>query len=229
MTACTRPDCLVADFIARWVSDRKLTVDPGLVSLRLVPYTGEEVPTPEKEASAVVLQPRKTLAQAGVGDGSWLVAVFADAPSRGVRLLSVEALQLARRCVFTVALSRRGAAVGVGVFFKPGGAVTANHNFPDTARVGQVVYGVVHDVSGGGHTVTTTDAPGTYLDGQHTLSLEAELHHVGTQPVHRQHHLIDLQGLAIARNVQLFSHTHDVAAWMQRADDATHALPGLVL
>jgi hypothetical protein len=77
-------DCLVADFIARWVASEKLDVTPSLVSLRLVSYTGEEEPTPEQEAFATVLQPRKTLAQAGVSDGSWLLAVFAQAaPSAG--------------------------------------------------------------------------------------------------------------------------------------------------
>ena len=71
-------DCLVADFTARWVAERKLDCDPGLVSLRLVPSTGEEEPTPEQEAAAAVLPPRKTLEQAGVADGAWLVGVFAS-------------------------------------------------------------------------------------------------------------------------------------------------------
>ena len=65
----------VDEFIARWVASEKLEVTPSLVSLRLLSYTGEEEPTPEQEASAAVLQPRKTLAQAGVTDGSWLLAV----------------------------------------------------------------------------------------------------------------------------------------------------------
>ena len=65
----------VDEFIARWVAERRLDMDPGLVSLRLLSYTGEEEPTPEQEASATVLQPRKTMAQAGVTDGSWLLAV----------------------------------------------------------------------------------------------------------------------------------------------------------
>ena len=65
----------MADFIARWVASEKLAVPPSLVKLRLLSYTGEEEPTPEQEASAAVLQPRKTLAQAGVTDGSWLLAV----------------------------------------------------------------------------------------------------------------------------------------------------------
>jgi hypothetical protein len=73
------PRTTVSKFIARWVASEKLDVTPSLVSLRLLSYTGEEEPTPEREASAAVLQPRKTLAQAGVTDGSWLVAEFADA------------------------------------------------------------------------------------------------------------------------------------------------------
>ena len=48
----------VDEFIARWVAERRLDMDPGLVSLRLLSYTGEEEPTPEQEASATVLQPR---------------------------------------------------------------------------------------------------------------------------------------------------------------------------
>ena len=67
----------VDDFKSRWLAQEKLDTTPGLVSLRLVPSTGEEEPTPEQEAEATVLPPRKTLAQAGVADGSWLVAVFA--------------------------------------------------------------------------------------------------------------------------------------------------------
>ena len=67
---------LVAEFILRWVAELKLDCHPSLVDLRLVPCTGEEEPAPEQEAEATVLPPRKTLAQAGVVDGSWLVAVF---------------------------------------------------------------------------------------------------------------------------------------------------------
>ena len=62
----------------RWLAERKLDVDPGLVSLRLVPDTGDkEEPTPADESRATVLNPRKTLAEAGVVDGSCLLAVFA--------------------------------------------------------------------------------------------------------------------------------------------------------
>jgi len=72
------PRATVSKFIARWVASEKLDVTPSLVSLRLVPDTGnKEEPTPAQEAAATVLPPRKTLAEAGVADGSWLVAVFA--------------------------------------------------------------------------------------------------------------------------------------------------------
>ena len=69
-----RATSTVDEFIARWVASEKLDVTPSLVSLRLLSYTGEEEPTSKQEASSAVLQPRKTLAQAGVTDGSWLVA-----------------------------------------------------------------------------------------------------------------------------------------------------------
>ena len=67
----------VAQFRRRLLDKWKLDVDPGLVSLRLVPHTGEDEPTAAQEAAATTLNPRKTLAAVGVADGSWLVAVFA--------------------------------------------------------------------------------------------------------------------------------------------------------
>ena len=68
----------VDDLKAAWMALAKLRDrDPSLVTLCLVPCTGEEEPTAEQEAAATVLQPRKTLAQAGVADGAWLVAVLA--------------------------------------------------------------------------------------------------------------------------------------------------------
>jgi hypothetical protein len=68
----------------RWVAERKMDVDPGLVSLRLVPDTGDkEEPTPADESRATVLNPRKTLAEAGVVDGSWLLTVFISAAMEG--------------------------------------------------------------------------------------------------------------------------------------------------
>ena len=68
----------VYDFTARWVSDKKLDVDPTLVSLRLVRCAGEE-PTAEEETAATVLNPRRTLREAGVADGSSLLAKVAGA------------------------------------------------------------------------------------------------------------------------------------------------------
>ena len=63
----------VSKFIARWVAQAKLDVDPSLVTLRLVITTGGEEPTDAEEASAVVLRPRISLAAAGVTDGCSLL------------------------------------------------------------------------------------------------------------------------------------------------------------
>ena len=71
------PVTSVDEFISRWVAELKLDCHPSLVRLHLVPCPcdGEEEPTPEQEAAATVLPPHKTLAQAGVTDGSWLLGV----------------------------------------------------------------------------------------------------------------------------------------------------------
>ena len=142
-------DSTVDELVASWVAREAPNKPPLLVNLHLVPCTGEEEPTPEQEAAATLLPPRKTLAQAGVADGSWLLAVFVGSPpgSQGVRLLSKETVQLAQRSVFSLSLSSRGVAVGVGVFYKAGCAVTANHNLPASMAVGQPVYGVVYGSS----------------------------------------------------------------------------------
>ena len=76
-------DCLVADFTARWVAELKLDCHPSLVRLHLVhggPARLTKDPAGRKaaEEAATVLDPSDTLAQAGVTDGSWLVAEFAD-------------------------------------------------------------------------------------------------------------------------------------------------------
>ena len=68
----------------RFVAQAKLGCDPGLVSLHLVhrgPARLTKDPAERKaaEEAATVLDPSDTLAQAGVTDGSWLVAEFADA------------------------------------------------------------------------------------------------------------------------------------------------------
>ncbi len=73
---------LVAELIARWVSDKKLDVEPSLVTLRLV-KSGPGVPTASKEAQAAPLEPRLTLSEAGLVDGSSLLACFAASQRSG--------------------------------------------------------------------------------------------------------------------------------------------------
>ena len=73
----------VDEFISRWVASEKLEVTPSLVSLRLVKRGPAGLPSAQEEAVALdsparlLADPSATLAQAGVADGSWLVAVFA--------------------------------------------------------------------------------------------------------------------------------------------------------
>ena len=60
-----------------WAAKAKLDVDPSLITLRLlVSCTGDE-PTADDELAAKVLQPRLTLAAAGVTDGCSLLASVA--------------------------------------------------------------------------------------------------------------------------------------------------------
>ena len=69
----------VSKFIARWVAQAKLDVDPSLVTLRLV-KCGARKPEPDEEANAALLDdPRKTLEAAGVTDGCNLLAFVAGA------------------------------------------------------------------------------------------------------------------------------------------------------
>jgi len=68
----------------RWVASEKLDVTPSLVSLRLVkrgPDRLTKVPAERlaAEEAATTLDPADTLAEAGVVDGSCLLAVFAEA------------------------------------------------------------------------------------------------------------------------------------------------------
>ena len=67
----------VDDFIARWVAQAKLDVDPSLVTLRLVKSSAAD-PTPDEEAyaknNAEDLGPRLTLADAGIKNGCSLLA-----------------------------------------------------------------------------------------------------------------------------------------------------------
>jgi len=73
----------VDDFKSRWLAERKLDCDLSLVSLRLVKRGPAGLPSAQEEAVALdsparlLADPSATLAQAGVADGSWLVAVFA--------------------------------------------------------------------------------------------------------------------------------------------------------
>ncbi len=65
--------CDVHDFIARWVSEKKLDIDPSFVTLRLV-KRGPGKPDVAEEEQAEPLEPRLTLREAGVADGSSLLA-----------------------------------------------------------------------------------------------------------------------------------------------------------
>jgi hypothetical protein len=72
------PEQNVAEFIARWMAQAKLDVDPSLVTLRLVPC-GARKPTAEEEQAAAEVDPFDTLATAGVADSCKLLAVVAGA------------------------------------------------------------------------------------------------------------------------------------------------------
>jgi hypothetical protein len=77
------PGQLVAELIARWVSDEKLDVRPSLVTLRLVKSGPGDDPSEAQEQAATELSPRRTLREAGVADGSSLLACFAAARRSG--------------------------------------------------------------------------------------------------------------------------------------------------
>jgi len=63
-----------------WAAKAKLDVDLSLITLRLLmSCTGDE-PTADDELAAKVLQPRLTLAAAGVTDGCSLLASVAGTP-----------------------------------------------------------------------------------------------------------------------------------------------------
>jgi hypothetical protein len=70
----------VSKLIARWVSDKKLDMDPSLVTLRLVACAPGDDPSEEQERATTALSPRRTLREAGVVDGSSLLAGIASAP-----------------------------------------------------------------------------------------------------------------------------------------------------
>ena len=75
------PRTTVSKLIARWVASEKLDVTPSLVNLRLVKRGPGGVPTAEQESEALqsparlLVDPSLTLAEAGVVDGSWLLAM----------------------------------------------------------------------------------------------------------------------------------------------------------
>ncbi len=73
----------VDEFIERIVSDKKLDVDPALVTLRLVACAPGDDPSQAQEQAATELSPRRTLRGAGVADGSSLLALFAGVVSAG--------------------------------------------------------------------------------------------------------------------------------------------------
>jgi hypothetical protein len=74
------PEQLVAELIARWVSDKKLDVEPSLVSLRLVKCgPGKPIPV-EEDAAEELDDPSLTLAGAGITRTAWLLAFMAAAP-----------------------------------------------------------------------------------------------------------------------------------------------------
>jgi hypothetical protein len=62
----------VHSFVAHWLADEQLDVLPSLATPSLVPC-GSRTPTADDEEAAVVLDPRLTLAAAGVTDGCSLL------------------------------------------------------------------------------------------------------------------------------------------------------------
>ena len=77
------PQELVAELIARWVSDEKLDVRPSLVTLRLVACAPGDDPSEEQERATTALSPRRTLRAAGVVDGSSLLVDFCQPQGHG--------------------------------------------------------------------------------------------------------------------------------------------------
>jgi len=70
----------VSKFIARWVAQAKLDVDPSLVTLRLARCDSRK-PTAEEEEAAVELDdPSLSLGESGVTGTAWLLAFVAGSP-----------------------------------------------------------------------------------------------------------------------------------------------------
>ncbi len=80
------PEQTVSKFIARWVAQAKLDMDPSLVTLRLV-KRGAGKPTPTQEAKAKVLDdPSLSLAGAKVTGTTWLLAFVAGTEGLSARV-----------------------------------------------------------------------------------------------------------------------------------------------
>jgi hypothetical protein len=73
----------VSKLIARWLSDKKLDTDPSLVTLRLVKRGPGKPDASVEEQAALLDDPRLTLREAGLADGSSLLALFAGVVSAG--------------------------------------------------------------------------------------------------------------------------------------------------
>ena len=79
----------VDGFIARWVAQAKLDVDPSLVSLRLV-KCGARKPSAEEEKQAVELDdPSLNLADADITETAWLLAFIASSAPRSPCAVSI--------------------------------------------------------------------------------------------------------------------------------------------
>jgi hypothetical protein len=90
---CVDSSLTVSKLIARWVSDKKLDVEPSLVTLRLVTCApGDDPSQAQEQAATTALSPRRMLREAGVVDGSSLLADFANegpGPAAGVSFESL--------------------------------------------------------------------------------------------------------------------------------------------
>lgn len=81
-----KPDCGVYDLAARWVDELKLGVHPSRVVLHLVKW-GPGAPSASEEAAAKLrepLEPRQTLRDARLEDGTSLLAEFDAVQPSGV-------------------------------------------------------------------------------------------------------------------------------------------------
>jgi hypothetical protein len=99
------PGSYVYNLTARWVSDKNLVnVDPACVSLHLVRYKGKD-PDAEEEKAATLLNPRHTLWEAGIADGSLLLVDCVSALN-GVRTPGLRALCMPCLCALRLTVPR---------------------------------------------------------------------------------------------------------------------------